>query len=255
DELRPARARRRRRVPDGRDRGQRHPAGCSMTGTVLIVGAGLAGTRCAETLRAEGYDGRVLLAGEEPHPPYERPALSKELLAGAKQPADLALRPDGHWQEHGIELLLGTRVTTIDARARTATTAGGRTLPWDSLVLATGARARTLPGLAAGVHLLRTLADASALRDELGATRRLAVVGAGFVGGEVATSAQALGVAVTVVEAAAAPLGRVVGALLAARYRARGIDLRLGAGLAGFRRGPEGRLRGVLLADGTEVAC
>ncbi len=230
-----------------------------MDDTVLIVGAGLAGARCAEALRAGGYDGRVVLVGEEPHPPYERPALSKDLLAGTKTAASLALRPDRHWQEQGIDVLLGTRVERIDARSRIAVTHLGRILTWRSLVLATGARARTLDTLPPDVHVLRTLADALGLQQELRPGRRLAVVGAGFIGGEVATSATALGVEVTVVEAAPVPLervlGREVGGLIADRYRQQGVGLRLGAGLAGFRRGPAGRVRGVLLTDGSEIAC
>jgi 3-phenylpropionate/trans-cinnamate dioxygenase ferredoxin reductase component len=230
-----------------------------MRRSTLIVGAGLAGARCAETLRAEGYDGRVVLAGEEACPPYERPALSKQLLDGTKGSDTLALRHDGFWQEQQIELLLGTRVARIDARSRTATTGDGRILPWDSLVLATGARARTLPDLPSGVHVLRTLADALALGPELRPGRRLAVVGAGFIGGEVATSAFSLGVEVTVVEAGAVPLervlGREAGLLIAHRYPEQGIGLRLNAGLSGFRRGPGGRVRGLLLSDGSEVAC
>lgn len=230
-----------------------------MDDTVLVVGAGLAGARCAESLRAGGYDGRVLLVGEEPHPPYERPALSKQLLSGTKTPESLALRPDGYWQDREIDVLLGTRVIRIDARSRTAVTDGGRILPWRSLVLATGSRARTPDAFPPGVHVLRTLADAAGLQRELRPGRRLVVVGAGFIGGEVATSAATLGVDVAVVEAAAVPLervlGREVGRLIADRYRAQGVDLRLGAGLAGFRRGPAGRVRGVLLTDGSELAC
>jgi 3-phenylpropionate/trans-cinnamate dioxygenase ferredoxin reductase subunit len=230
-----------------------------MERTALIVGAGLAGARCAETLRADGYSGRVLLVGEERCPPYERPALSKQLLAGTKTSDTIGLRPDGFWQEQEIELLLGTRVGRIDARSRIAVTDEGRILPWDSLVLATGARARTLPDLPPGVHVLRTLGDALALRPELRPGRRLAVIGAGFIGGEVATSAGSLGIDVAVVEAAPVPLERVLGRdaglLIAERYRGQGISLRLNAGLAGVRRGPGGRLRGLLLTDGSEVAC
>jgi NADPH-dependent 2,4-dienoyl-CoA reductase/sulfur reductase-like enzyme len=231
-----------------------------MTGDgVLVVGAGLAGSRTAEALRAGGYEDRITLVGEEPQPPYERPALSKELLAGTKAPQTLALRADGHWQELGVDVLLGTRIARIDARSRTAVTDGARILTWRSLVLATGAQARTLDSLPTGVHVLRTLADATGLRRELRPGRRLAVVGAGFIGGEVATSAAGLGVDVAVVEGASVPLERVlgpeVGSLVAERYRSQGIELRLGAGLAGFRRGPEGRVRGVLLTDGVELAC
>jgi len=226
---------------------------------VLIVGAGLAGARCAEALRAGGYERRILLVGDEPRPPYERPALSKELLVGRKAPEELALRPDGHWQEIGVDLLLGARVKQIDARSRTAVTDDGRIFLWRSLVLATGASARTLDDLPAGVHVLRTLADALALRRELQPGRRLVVVGAGFIGGEVATSAATLGTDVAVIEAAQVPLehvlGREVGELIADRYREQGIELRGGAGVAGFRRGPAGRVRGVLLSDGSELPC
>jgi 3-phenylpropionate/trans-cinnamate dioxygenase ferredoxin reductase component len=230
-----------------------------MTRSVVVVGAGLAGARCAETLRAWGYEGRVLLVGEEHTQPYERPALSKQLLAGTKTAESLALRPAGFWREQEIELLTGVRVAAIDARARTAVTDNGRILPWTSLVLATGARARTLPDVPHGVHVLRTLRDAVALRRELRAGRRLAIVGAGFVGGEVATSASSLGVHVSVIEAGDVPLGGVLGLeagrLIAERYRERGVDLRLDARLAGFRRGPDNRVRGVLLTDGSELDC
>ena len=190
--------------------------------TVLIAGAGLAGSRCAETLRSEGFDGRIVLAGDEPHPPYERPALSKELLAGARD--DVSLRPWSFWAEQGIELRLGTRVEAVDLHRRTALVGGGEVC-WDSVVLATGARLRRPQGL-------RTLADALALRERLAPGVRLAIAGGGFVGTEVASTALALGAEVTLVEAAEVPfeaiLGREVGETLTARYRAHGIDVRTG---------------------------
>jgi 3-phenylpropionate/trans-cinnamate dioxygenase ferredoxin reductase subunit len=227
--------------------------------TVVIVGAGLAGARCAEALRADGYEGRVLLVGAEHAPPYERPALSKEYLTGTKTAESLLLRRAEFWREQEIELVTGVTVTRVDARSRVAVTADGRILPWTSLVLATGGGARTLPDLPRGVHSLRTLMDAIALKRKLRPGRHLAVVGAGFIGGEVATSATSLGVEVTVIEAAEVPferiLGREAGLLMAERYRERGVELRLGAGLASFRRGPDDRVRGILLADGTEIAC
>jgi len=229
--------------------------------TVLIAGAGLAGTRCAEALRAESFDGRIVLLGEEPVEPYERPALSKELLAGKRRADDLALRPAGFWAEQGIELRLGKRVSAFDPVGRTATTADGAVLSWDALVLAIGARARRLPGSRplAGVHHLRTLADALALGEELESGRRLAVVGAGFIGGEVASTARALGVNVTLVGGGAAPLervlGREVGGLLAERYRAHGVTLELGTPVAGLVPGRDGRVRSVRLADGRELRC
>jgi 3-phenylpropionate/trans-cinnamate dioxygenase ferredoxin reductase subunit len=226
--------------------------------TVLIVGAGLAGSRCAEVLRAEGFAGDVVLVGEEADPPYERPALSKELLAGSR--ARVRLRPDEFWRERGIDLRLGTRVLRIDFRRRLAGTDAGR-IGWDALVLATGARARRLAALDghAGIHGLRSLADARALTPTLRPGRRLGVVGAGFVGTEVASTAAALGVEVVLLEAGRVPferlLGPEVGRLLADRYRAAGVDLRTDATVAAPLRAPRRRLRGLALTCGTEILC
>ena len=224
----------------------------------LVVGAGLAGSRCAETLRAEGYSGRIVVVGEEPHPPYERPALSKELLAGTR--TELELRPRSFWDEREIELRLGTRVLDLGLRGRTAETSGGR-IRWDALVLATGARARPLLALPdrPGIHSLRTRADADRLRRRLAPGARLAVVGAGFVGTEVASTAAALGVHVTLLEAGPAPferlLGREVGLLLADRYRAHGVEVRVDAGVERFRTGLGGRPNVLQLSDGADIAC
>jgi NADPH-dependent 2,4-dienoyl-CoA reductase/sulfur reductase-like enzyme len=222
--------------------------------TVVIVGAGLAGSRCAETLRAEGFDGRLVVFGDEPRAPYERPALSKEFLAGERE--RLELRPDTHWEEREIELRLGRRVEELDLGRRTVV--GGP--PADALVIATGARARALPApTPPGVLTLRTAADAEQLGRELARTGRLAIVGAGFVGAEVASTARSLGVEVTLIDLTPVPLARVlgeeVGGVLAERYRAHGVDLRMGVGLRGLRPGPDRRLSGVELADGSVVAC
>jgi 3-phenylpropionate/trans-cinnamate dioxygenase ferredoxin reductase subunit len=228
--------------------------------TVLVAGAGLAGTRAAETLRAEGFEGRLVVVGDEPTAPYERPALSKEYLSGAKGERELLLRPAGFWRDAGIELRLGRRVDSVDPSRGRAVLSSGEELAWDALVIATGARPRSLPFPAPrGVHSLRTLTHARALRAALVPGARLAVVGGGFVGAEVASTAIALGVEVTMIEALRTPfertLGPTVGRLLAERYRSHGVDLRVSAAVAGFREGENGALRAVMLGDGGEVRC
>ena len=222
--------------------------------TVVIVGAGLAGSRCAETLRAEGFDGRIVLVGDEALPPYERPALSKEYLAGER--GRIELRPRAHWDEREIELVLGHRVERLDLARRTYEDGP----PADALVIATGARARALPGpTPPGVLTLRTAADADRLRIELEHARRLAIVGAGFVGAEVASTARGLGVDVTLIDLAPAPLSRVLGEeageVLAERYRAHGVELRMGVGLSRIATSGDGRVEGLELADGSVVDC
>jgi 3-phenylpropionate/trans-cinnamate dioxygenase ferredoxin reductase component len=222
-----------------------------MTPLVLIAGAGLAGSRVAESLRAFGFEGRIVLAGEEPHAPYERPALSKEFLAGARD--DVALRPDAFWADRGIELLTGRRVDDVDPARRVARV-GNDVVAWNALVLATGAQARALPG-PPGVHTLRTLDDARQLASAVDETTRVVVVGAGFIGAEVASTLLPKVASVTIVEPLPAPLVRVlgaeVGALLARTYRACGAVLHLGTGVARFHG--DDRVRAVELDDGTLV--
>ncbi len=225
---------------------------------VLIVGAGLAGARCAETLRALGFDGELRLVGSERIPPYERPALSKEHLAGERDAGSLELRPRAFWEENGVELMLGRRVTAVDLAAQIALTDKGEELRWDALVLATGATPRLFPGWeGSGVHTLRTLDDAAALRSELRPGARIAVVGAGFVGTEVASTASSLGASVILVDVMATPLERVLGAevgsVLAARYADAGVELRLGIGVERLERDTVGRPQMLVLADGSTV--
>jgi NADPH-dependent 2,4-dienoyl-CoA reductase/sulfur reductase-like enzyme len=228
--------------------------------SIVIVGAGLAGGRCAETLRAEGYDGAVTLIGDETLPPYERPALSKEYLAGTKEEHELLLRPRAAWAEQEIVLRLGQRVVHVDPGRRTALTHVGRELDWDVLVLATGARPRRLPfAVPGGVHVLRTVDDARGLREALVPGAHLVVVGGGFVGAEVASTATALGARVTILEALGTPfartLGPALGRLLAQRYRSHGVDLRVGTGVTRFVADEAGEVRSARLTDGTEIRC
>jgi len=227
------------------------------TRRIVIVGAGLAGARVAETLRARGFDGRVVVVGDEPVGPYERPALSKGFLAGARDRAGMLLRAPSFWASQEIDLRLGERVVAIDHRRRIATTSRGR-IRWDSLVLATGARPRRPPSAPlAGVLTLRTMADAEVLRRALVPGARLAVVGGGFVGTEVASTAAALGVEVTILEAGPAPLARVlgeeVGALLADRIRAHGVELWTDVRVTSIERGRDGRGVTVAVADGRRL--
>lgn len=226
--------------------------------TVVVVGTGVAGTTAAATLRVEGYDGRVVLVGGEPHAPYRRPALSKEVLRGDKTAEQVRIKPEQWFADNTVELVTGTTVTDVDAGAGTIALSDGSRLAYDALLLATGGRPRTLPATAGlgpedGVHVLRSAHDVTALQTALAPGASLLVVGAGFLGAEVAASARTMGCDVTVLEAAPAPLGRVLPTALAGFYTAlhrdRGVDLRTGVGLASVERAGE-RLR-VTGTDGT----
>jgi 3-phenylpropionate/trans-cinnamate dioxygenase ferredoxin reductase component len=227
--------------------------------TVLVIGTGVAGVSCAAGLRAEGFDGQVVLVGDEPELPYRRPPLSKDVLRGEKTGDDVRLKPGAWYEAHDVELLTGTAAESVDPSARTATLADGGTLTWDALVLATGGRPRHLPAAEGveGVLTLRGLADLPALQAALLPGRHVAVVGAGFVGAEVAASARALGCDVTVLEAAPVPLGRLLPPAVASVYadlhRRNGVDLRLGAGVASVHRAGHGVVVGT--SDGQRVAA
>jgi len=225
--------------------------------SIVVVGASLAGIRSAEALRRQGYEGRLALVGDEPHRPYDRPPLSKEVLRGERSPEQIALMKPEAFDALRLELRLGVRAESLDAAARRVVLANGEQLPYDGLVIATGARARTLPGTPAleGLHVLRTLDDALAIRAALDASPRVVVVGAGFIGAEVAASCRQRGLEVTLLEALPHPMARVlnreVGMVCAAAHRDAGVDVRLGVGV----RALEGstRVERVTLDDGSHV--
>lgn len=222
----------------------------------IIVGAGQGGLQVAESLRAEGYDGPVTLIGAEPVAPYHRPPLSKAVLAGAMEEAQLAIRGPGFWERQRIDLLTGLRVAGIDRAARRVRLEDGRSLDYRGLALATGARLRPLPVPGHdldGVLGLRTLDDARRLRAALDHARRVVVIGGGFIGLEVAAAARKRGLDVTILEAADRLLARSATPLLADfhadLHRAQGVAVELGAAVAALE-GQDGRLVAVRTADG-----
>jgi 3-phenylpropionate/trans-cinnamate dioxygenase ferredoxin reductase component len=216
---------------------------------IVIVGASLAGLRAAEALREHGHTGALTVIGEEAHLPYDRPPLSKHVLTGRVEPTSTGLRAAG-----GLDLdwRLGARATGVDLERSVVALGAGDDVPFDGLVIATGSHARTLPSLPArpGVHVLRTLDDAVALRTALEHEPRVVVIGAGFIGLEVAASARALNLDVTILEVAPVPLVRSVGArigpVLAGLHRDHGVDVRFGVDLDGLVGA--GRVEGVRLA-------
>ena len=229
------------------------------TQTHVIVGAGLAGAKAAEALRGHGFGGRIVLVGAEPELPYERPPLSKDYLRGESPREKARVLPDGFYGENGIELRTGTAAEAIDLSAREVALAGGERIRFDRLLIATGAEPRRLavPGAdLAGIHYLRDFADADAIAARLEGGGRLTVIGAGWIGAEVAASARAKGAEVTVVERGAVPLqhvlGREVGEIYAQVHRDHGVELLTGAELASFE-GRHGEVERVRLADGRAV--
>ncbi|KUP98425.1 NAD(P)/FAD-dependent oxidoreductase [Thermobifida cellulosilytica] len=223
--------------------------------TIVVAGAGLAGLTTAEALRQEGFDGTIVLVGEEARPPYERPPLSKEVLTGRGSGRSLDLRSEAELAALDLDLRLGVRAVALRPGGRAVELSDGSELTADGVVVATGARARRPGTDLPGVHVLRTLDDAEEVRAGLLRHGRVVVVGAGFVGAEVAASARSLGAEVTLLEAADTPLTRVVdpriGAVLAELHRDNGVELRLGVPVTAFEG--TGRLERVRLADGSAV--
>ena len=231
-----------------------------MSRTFVIVGAGLAGAKAAEALRAEGYDGRVVLIGAESELPYERPPLSKDYLRGESSREKTHALPDDFYSDNDIELRLATTVDELRADTLEVTLDGGERIPFERALIATGASPRSLEvdgaGLA-GVHYLRDLDDSDAIAARFEVGGHVAVIGAGWIGAEVAASARQKGLDVTLIEHADVPLervlGREVGGIYAEIHRDHGVELLTGQGVEAFDGGE--RVEAVRLADGRRVEC
>jgi 3-phenylpropionate/trans-cinnamate dioxygenase ferredoxin reductase subunit len=228
---------------------------------MVVVGGGLAGAKAAETLRDEGYDGPLVILAEEPERPYERPPLSKEYLNGGKDRDIIYVHSPGWYDGHDVELRTGVRAVRLDPGGHTVELDDGERLPYRAVLLATGAAPRRLrvPGADLdGVLTLRSAADSDRLKAELSSgDRQVVVIGAGWIGLEVAAAARSYGNAVTVVEPQPAPLravlGDAIGSVFARLHRAHGVDLRLNTGVSEFRG--DSRVRAVVTDDGTEIAA
>jgi NADPH-dependent 2,4-dienoyl-CoA reductase/sulfur reductase-like enzyme len=233
--------------------------GSAVADGVLIVGGGLAAARCAETLRRLEYEGPLRLLCGEPHLPYDRPPLSKELLAPGAEPESPQFRNSEWYSERGIELLLGSRASALDPTAKRVTLQAGGSLDYDTLVIATGAKPRMLPLFEGytNVSTLRTFEDSQRLRDVLAAHQRLVVIGAGFIGQEVACAARAAGGSVTIVELEQLPLvatlGVEVASWLADVHRAAGVELVLGTQVSAVSGGE--RIERLTLSDNRSLSC
>src|SRR5262249_20098614 len=228
--------------------------------TFVIVGASLAGAKAAETLRAAGFDGRVVLVGEEPDRPYERPALSKTFLRAESSADDAFVHAPAFYSDSDIELRLDTVVDLIDVRERAVRFDDGVELQYDAVLLATGSRPRRLriPGAELpGIHYLRTLRDAQTLRDAVRGATRVAVIGAGWIGSEVAASIRQLGVDVAIVDPAPLPLLKVLGREVGMVYRdlhaEHGVELHLGTGVDSFVG--DRAVEGVRASDGSVISA
>jgi NADPH-dependent 2,4-dienoyl-CoA reductase/sulfur reductase-like enzyme len=227
----------------------------STSGGIVIVGGGLAAARTAEQLRRSQFSGAVTIVSDEDHLPYDRPPLSKEVLRSETD--DVTLKPAEFYDENDITMLLGAGAKSVDTAARTLTLTDGREIGYDELVIATGLVPKRIPSFPdlAGIHVLRNFNESLALREEAGSARRAVVVGAGFIGCEVAASLRSLGVEVVLVEPQPAPLANVlgeqIGELVARVHRAEGVDVRCGVGVSEVV-GTD-KVEKVVLADGTEL--
>lgn len=227
--------------------------------TVVVVGGSLAGIRGAEALRRFGFEGRLVLVGAEAERPYDRPPLSKEVLRGDREPEQIRLNRPEDFDALELDLRLGVAAESLDPGERSLRLANGERIAYDGLLIATGARARPLPGTPAlgGVHTLRSLDDCLAIRSALDAGPRIAVVGAGFIGAEVTATCRQRGLEVTLIEALETPMARLldprIGAVCAAAHRDEGVDVRLGVGVVAIEGGE--RVERLRLSDGSVVAA
>ncbi|HEX4240635.1 MAG TPA: FAD-dependent oxidoreductase [Steroidobacteraceae bacterium] len=231
-----------------------------MISTILVIGAGQAGAQAIDTLRKEGFNGRVVLIGEEAELPYQRPPLSKKYLCGELATDRLPFRHRAFYDEHGIELRLGRKAVRLDPRAREVELDDGEELPYDRLMLCLGAGSRrlTCPGATlAGVHYLRGISDVPPLRAGLGAGARIVVIGGGYIGLEVAATSRKMGCEVTVLEMADRLMNRVVAPTVsqyfASEHAAHGVDLR--CDMRVVRLEGRDRVEGVVCADGSTIAA
>lgn len=225
---------------------------------IVVVGASLAGLRAVEALRKRGYSGALTLVGDEAHAPYDRPPLSKQVLTGEWEPGKVFFRQKEGYDGLSVEWILGQRAAALDTRERRVLLEDGRALPYDGVVIATGTKPRILPPSAApsnlgGVHVLRTLDDANALKHAIDLRARVVVIGAGFIGLEVAASCRKLGVEVTVVEVARLPLaallGDAVGESVLRMHEDHGVQMRMGVTVAALEGST--RVERVRLSDGS----
>ncbi|GAB3610027.1 FAD-dependent oxidoreductase [Humibacter ginsengiterrae] len=228
--------------------------------TFVIVGAMLAGAKTAEALRDEGFDGRVILIGDEAERPYERPPLSKDYLQGKSEKEKIYVHPEGWYVEHDVDLRQGIRVTGIDPSAHQVSIEGGEQIRYEKLLLATGSSPRLLPlpGVERErVFMLRRLEDCEKLKTAFASVSRVAMVGAGWIGLEVAAAARAAGIDVTVLETAELPLLKVLGReaaqVFADLHTRHGVDLRFGVHVSEITGDDPARATGVLLADGARI--
>jgi 3-phenylpropionate/trans-cinnamate dioxygenase ferredoxin reductase component len=226
-----------------------------MSKRIVIVGGGLAAARTAEQLRRSAFDGSITIVSDEVHLPYDRPPLSKQVLRSELD--DVTLKPREFYDDNNITLVLGAAVRTLDTGAQTVILADGSALEYDDVVIATGLVPRRIPTFPSlpGIHVLRSFDESMALREEAASARRAVVVGAGFIGCEVAASLRGLGVDVVMVEPQPEPLasvlGEQIGALVSRLHRAEGVDVRTGVGVDSVSG--EDRVRKVVLSDGSEL--